>query len=74
MPSMALLTLKEREAKFMAEHIRDMPREALAQELFGIYLFARAECPDIDDDHEDDTWPMNLHLADVLDKYVFRDR
>jgi hypothetical protein len=64
--------VEKRKARFFAEHIADYSRDALAEELYGIYLLARSECPDITDTQREDTWPMDLHLADVLDKYVLR--
>jgi hypothetical protein len=64
--------MEKRKARFMREAIGRRTREQLAEELYEIYLLARAECPDITESAREDTWPMDLHLADVLDKYVFR--
>lgn len=64
-----MMDLHERERRFMAEHIRDRTRENLAAELFEIYLVARANA-DIIPEGGGDPWPPNLHLADVISKYV----
>ena len=58
--------------EFMQKAIGNRSRDALAEELYGVYLSLRAACPMIDDAHQDDPWPAELHLADVLDKYVIR--
>lgn len=62
------MELDERRRFFLEQHIRDRSREALAHELFGIYLHLRSIAPDITDESPDDTWPMDLHLADVLQR------
>lgn len=66
------MTLDERKSKFFKEAIGDRTRDQLAEELWGIYLVCRSECPHISEDSPDDTWEMDLHLADVVEKYVIR--
>ena len=62
----------KRHGDFLARHFGTRPREAVVNELYGIYLSIRAAHPECTDETyaDPDPWPMALHLADVLDKYL----
>lgn len=64
------MEIEDRKRAFMRDHIGQRSREELAEELWGVYLLCRAKCPDVTEAAPDDTWQMDLHLADVLTRII----